>query len=202
MVFIIYCDTPKKALNMKIMNPTLHKAFSLALLCLFLQSNLAWADGPPKQKDTVKCTKHSDVIEEKAINSLREKMQKQLKDYNDARFQMADVLNAMVSDYSLQGYSKKRILGYAKHLKDISEKIPNLDPDTADYKNFDFQLGISFASTVIFLNTTDDVLKHFKAEQDNPESNISKFVENMTKEEVAYKALLKELQEKDAASCV
>lgn len=179
-----------------------YKVFSFTLLCLFFQFNHISADGVPRLKDTVKCTKNLADTEDKTINSLRNKMQMHLIEYNNARFKMADVLNAMVSDYSLQGYSKKRILGHAKYFRDMSKKVPNLDPDTADYKNFDFQIGMGFASTVIFLNSTDDVFEHFKADQQNPESNISKFVKNMSEKEVVFKTLLEELRSKDAANCV
>ena len=177
------------------------KTISLLLLSLTFSGNPLWADAIPKMKDTVTCTKKPDAKTDSTIQRLREKMQQQLHVYNEARFKMSDVLRAMVVDYSLQGYSRKRILGYAEHFQEMSENIPNLDPNTAEYKNFDFRLGMSFASTVIFLNSTKDVEKHFQADQKNPESNISKYVVEMDKEEVTYSSLLNELIKKDAESC-
>jgi lipoprotein NlpI len=183
------------------MKQHIFKTVSLLLLSLTISGNLSWADSVPRMTDTDKCTKKPDAKVDGTIYLLREKMQQQLKAYNDARFKMSDVLRAMVIDYSLQGYSKKRILSYAKHFEEMSNSIPNLDPDTAEYKNFDFRLGMSFASTVIFLNSTDDVLKYFQSDQKNPKSNISKYVIEMDMEGEAYTSLLNELRKKDAASC-
>ena len=177
------------------------KTVSLLLLSLTFSGNPSWADSIPTMKDTVTCAKKPDAKTDSTIQGLREKMQQQLKAYNEARFKMTDVLRAMVVDYSLEGYSKKRILSYAEHFEDMSNNIPNFDPDTAEYKNFDFRLGMSFASTVIFLNSTKDVEKHFQADQKNPESNISKYVVEMDKEEVSYSSLLTKFRKKDTERC-
>ena len=177
------------------------KTVSLLLLSLTFSGNPAWADAIPRMKDTVTCTKKPGAKTDGSIQVLRERMQQQLKAYNTARFKMSDVLRAMVVDYSLQGYSRKRILSYAEHFEEMSKNIPSLDPDTAEYKNFDFRLGMSFASTVIFLNSTEDVLKDFQADQKNPNSKISKYVIKMDLEAEAYTSLLNELRKKDAASC-
>ena len=124
----------------------------------------------------------------------------QLKAYNDIRYQMADVLCAMVDDYSLKGYSKKRVLGYASHFDDLSKNVPNLDPESATFQNFDFRIGMSFASTAIFLNSTPDVSEHFKADQKGPNSDITKFVKKLDKESDAYFALLKQVRNADSCS--
>ena len=178
------------------------KAISLLLLSLSFGVNSSWADSMPSMKDTITCSEKTNTKSDPTIQSLKEKLQHQLEAYNVARFKMSDVLRAMVVDYSLQGYSKKRLLSYAEHFEDMRNSIPNFNPNTAEYKNFDFRLGMSFASTVIFLNSTADVLEKFQADQKNPESNINKYIVEIDKEEGKYTHLLNEFKKKDAERCV
>ena len=110
---------------MNYLNQKLFKSLSLALLCLSFLSSPCWADIVPRLTDTVKCVKKPDAKVESTTQVLREKMQQQLKVYNEARFKMSDVLRAMVADYSLKGYSRKRILSYAEHFEEMSKNIPN-----------------------------------------------------------------------------
>ena len=163
-----------------------------------------WADMMPGQtpsiKDIGKCIKKTSTSKTVDTKSLRKKMQDQLEAYNNIRFQMADVLRTMVNDYSLKGYIKERILGYATHFDDMSKSVPNLDPESAPFKNFDFRLGMSFASTAIFLNSTPDVSELFKADQKDPNSPINQFAKKLDKESDAYFALLKQVRNVDSCS--
>ena len=126
-------------------------------------------------------------------------LQKSLQDYNVARVQVSDVLYSMADSYNLNAEVNEQLRGFADTFKKLSMELPQPDPNTTAFRNFDFKLGISLTAVTFFLNSGDESLtRQFKADQNNPESNLGTYLikldhsrENYTNQLENYTRLIK-----------
>lgn len=73
--------------------------------------------------------------------------------------------------------ARERLIGYAKNMEDMRKRLPPPDPDSNEFRNFDFQLGMTLASMTLFLNTEDAYLaERFITDRDNPKSELGMYL--------------------------
>lgn len=107
------------------------------------------------------------------LQSLRDK----LDDYNLIRLQVATVLRTFADKYELSGPTRKNLLAFAQNFEQMQEHLPDPDPDSDAFRNFDFKVGLAFTALTVFLNTEDESLAgHFYSDRENPGSELGVYL--------------------------
>lgn len=152
----------------------------LALFLAIIAAPLALADGmPPVPADY---PSHVTVGE-----CNRETVRQRLQEYNETRLAIAEVLRDMAKDQKLKDMSRQQLLGYADGFDQMRRDLPAPDPDSNEFRNFDFQLGIRITAMTLFLNSADENLAHrFTTDRDNPNSELGTYLARLEKSRLDY----------------
>lgn len=126
---------------------------------------------------------HLVVSECTSLASLREGLQA----YNLARLDVAGVLRSLATETDISEGSRTQLLGYADQFDDLRLHMPEPDPDSNAFRNFDFQIGLTFASMTVFLNTRYQALSdRFIRDRDDPDSGIGRYLADLEQHRVRY----------------
>lgn len=107
----------------------------------------------------------------------QQSVQRKLQDYNLARLDLAPVLRHLADDQPMSAEAHHQLLGFAANLEDMRDRLPEPDPDSSAFRNFDFHLGLTFTSMTLFLNTEDErLIERFTADRDNPNSELGRYL--------------------------
>ena len=110
-----------------------------------------------------------------------------LQDYNETRLQLASILRALASEHEAAPDARDRLAGYADNLDAMRHELPEPDPDSPDFRNFDFRLGIMLTSMTLFLNTEDEHLAaRFVRDRDDPDSTLGRYLARLDQSRSAY----------------
>lgn len=120
-----------------------------------------------------------------------EQIKLQLADYNTTRVEVSSVLRIMAHKYKLTGDSLERLLGFAKSFEQMEKELPAPDPDSDEFRNFDFKLGMKFTSLAIFLNTNKETAKHFYDDRSDANSELSMYLAELDDSREIYMSSLK-----------
>jgi len=168
----------------------MHNSFfitaSLYVLMTFSTSN--YADGIPAVP--------KDYPSHKALGKCYttqqiEQIQLQLADYNNTRVEVSSVLRIMAHKYKLSGESLKRLLGYAESFEQMEKDLPAPNPDSDEFRNFDFKLGLAFTSLAVFLNSDEATAEHFYDDQHNANSELGIYLSDLDNSREVYMSSLK-----------
>lgn len=125
-----------------------------------------------------------------------ETLSEHLQHYNVTRLELAGILRHLADDKSISPKAKNQLQGYAKNLDRMRQNLPEPNPDSDDFRNFDFQLGIALTSMTLFLNIEDENLtKRFVSERDNPESILGVYLTQLEDSRKQYMDGLSESKE-------
>lgn len=114
-------------------------------------------------------------------------LSERLHHYNIQRLELAKILRHFADDQSISPKAQQRLKDYAKNLDRMRANLPEPDPDTDEFRNFDFQLGIALTSMTLFLNIEDENLsERFKRDRDNPESALGDYLVELEKSRNQY----------------
>jgi hypothetical protein len=128
---------------------------------------------------------HSAVSGCTSLASLREGLQA----YNVARLEVSDLLRELAADTGTSDESRAQLLGYAEQFEDLRRQLPDPDPDSNAFRNFDFQIGLTFASMTVFLNSRDPALSaRFFRDRDDPQSGVGRYLAYLEQSRVRYAA--------------
>lgn len=143
---------------------------TLLALAGLLASVHVGADGmPPVPKDY--------PSHKLAGNCYQASLGRQLQSYNITRLQLADIMRHMADEPAAAPAAKDRLLGYADNLDGMRDHLPPPDPDSHEFRNFDFQLGITLTAMTLFLNTEDEhITRRFTRERDDPQSELGLYL--------------------------
>ena len=148
-------------------------------------------DNYPSHNQTTRCT------EPGSTTVLRQK----LNEYNVTRVQVSEVLYTMVESYKLNGEVREGLLGFAELFEKMGNELPQPDPDSDEFRSFDFKLGLSLAAVVFYLNTNDESLtQQFQRDQQNPNSALGSYLNDLDRSRGAYMAELEHSHSPDQAS--
>ena len=107
----------------------------------------------------------------------QDKLEEKLQHYNETRLALSEVLRHMADDQAMQPSARARLIGYAEHLEDMRKHLPPPDPDSNEFRNFDFQLGMTLTSMAVFLNTEDtDLAERFTTDREDPGSELGMYL--------------------------
>ena len=107
------------------------------------------------------------------LHDVRAKLQ----DYNHRRLEIAAVLRHIAEDQPMAAETQRELLGYAANLEELRTRLPDPDPDSNAFRNFDLRLGLTFTSIALFLNSNDEQLsERFFRDRDDPNSELGKYL--------------------------
>ncbi|MCB1800433.1 MAG: hypothetical protein KDI82_01975 [Gammaproteobacteria bacterium] len=163
----------------------MHTTMKLLVAALSLAAGLAVAHEPPpvpadypSHRQVGGCTSQA---------ALREGLQA----YNVARLEVADVLRNLAKEDGIAQDSRTQLLGYAEQFEEMRRRMPEPDPDSNEFRNFDFQIGLAFASMAVFLNTKDEALAdRFFKDRDQPASDLGRYLAHLERSRVHYTSQL------------
>lgn len=117
----------------------------------------------------------------------RQHLSRQLQDYNETRLALSVVLRNMAVDPAIQPHARELLIGYAANLENMRAHLPPPDPDSNEFRNFDFQLGITLTAMTLFLNSEDPGLaERFVADRDNPDSELGLYLVKLDNSRTHY----------------
>lgn len=163
----------------------------LGVAALLLSSAIT-ADGMPPVP--------ADYPSHKNVGACNEKLlRERLQHYNETRLQLADVLRGLADEPKTAQLAKTRLLGYADNLDGMRTHMPPPNPDSTEFRNFDFQLGITLTSMTLFLNTEDEHLaQRFIRDRDNPNSELGIYLARLDDSRKQY---MDRLESPGAGNC-
>jgi hypothetical protein len=111
-----------------------------------------------------------------------------LRDYNRTRLDVAPVLRRMaLGDPSIGDKSRAELLKFATNLDEMRQRLPEPDPDSTEFRNFDFRLGMTLTAIAVYLNTQDEQLSaRFIADRDNPDSELGRYLVRLDMSRQSY----------------
>lgn len=119
-------------------------------------------------------------------------LQQSLSRYNVTRLEVAAVLRKMADKYALEGDARDGLLSFAQSFEQMQQHLPAPDPDSDEFRNFDFKLGLSFAALNVFLNTRDEALaRHFFDDRKDPDSDLGLYLASLDSSRDSYMSSLK-----------
>lgn len=172
----------------------MHPKMRFTTAALSLAAGLAFAHEPPPVPTDY--PSHRQIGSCTSQATLREGLQA----YNVARLEVADVLRNLSTEDGIAEDSRTQLLAYADQFDDMRRRMPDPDPDSNEFRNFDFQIGLAFASMAVFLNTKDQALAdRFFRERDRPASNVGRYLAHLERSRVRYTSELDRARSADCA---
>jgi hypothetical protein len=118
-------------------------------------------------------------------------IQQQLDEYNVTRVRVSSVLRLMADKYKLSEDTRLRLLGFAENFEKMEKNLPDPDPDSDEFRNFDFQLGLSFTALTVFLNTNNETAAQFYDDRSNTNSDLGIYLSELDNSREIYMSSLK-----------
>jgi hypothetical protein len=104
-------------------------------------------------------------------------VRRKLQDYNHCRLDIATVVRHLAEEQPMGAEAQKELLGFAANLEEMRARLPEPDPDSNAFREFDFRLGLTFAAMVLFLNTKDERLTaRFVHDREDPNSELGRYL--------------------------
>ena len=134
------------------------------------------------------------------LSEMQRELGVRLDDYNHVRLDVAQMLRDVVRDYHLTGDERTRLLGFADNFDSMAAHLPAPDPDSSEFRNFDFQVGISFASVAVHLNENQALADRFRADQREPSSAVGRYMARLNASKEAYFSTLEHFRADSATA--
>ena len=159
-----------------------------SLYILMAYSTSSYADGiPPVPKDYPSHKALGNCYTTQQIKEIRQ----QLAEYNVTRVKVSTVLRTMSEKYKLSDDTRLRLLGFAESFEKMEKNMPEPDPDSDYFRNFDFQLGLSFTALTVFLNTNEETAAQFTDDRNNSNSDLGVYLAELDNSREIYMSSLK-----------
>jgi hypothetical protein len=172
----------------------MHLKRKLTTAALSLVAGLAVAHEPPPVPSDY--PSHREVGKCVSQGTLREGLQA----YNVARLEVAGLLRSLSEEDGIAETSRTQLLAYADQFDDMRHRLPPPDPDSDEFRNFDFQIGLAFASMAVFLNTQDEALaERFMRDRTQPSSAVGQYLSHLETRRVRYASDLDRAKSADCA---
>jgi hypothetical protein len=159
-----------------------------SLYILMAYSTSIYADGIPQVPDDYPSHKAlGNCYTTQQIKEIRQ----QLAEYNVTRVRVSTVLRVMSDKYKLSDDTRLRLLGFAESFEKMENNMPDPDPDSDNFRNFDFQLGLSFTALTVFLNTNEETTAQFADDRNNSSSELGLYLAELDSSREIYMSSLK-----------
>ncbi|MDX2505046.1 MAG: hypothetical protein QNL62_11315 [Gammaproteobacteria bacterium] len=167
------------------------------LFTLMIFSGSGYADGIPEvPKDYPSHKALGKCYTTQQIELIREQLNK----YNVTRLEVSEVLRKLADKYKLTGETRNRLLGFAGSFELMKKELPSPDPDSDDFRNFDFKLGLAFTSLTVFLNSNEDTAQSFYDDRDNKGSELGIYLAELDTSRDVYMSSLQTAS--NSSNCV
>lgn len=113
-----------------------------------------------------------------------------LQDYTELRLGIADVLRKLSDNYQLNDEQRKRMQGYVATFESLADTMPPAYPDSDEFQNFDFKMGMSFMSLLYYINEDEQTAKQFYSDRDDPQSIVGEYIAIVDASRSAYEDAL------------
>ena len=132
-----------------------------------------------------------------------EQIRQQLTRYNKTRVEVSIVLRKLADKYKLTEDTRRSLLGFAESFEQIENELPSPDPDSDDFRNFDFKLGLAFTALTVFLNTNEETAKPFYDDRLDKNSVLGIYLAELDISRDVYMSSLQSANKKldDKKSC-
>ena len=173
---------------------------STILVFLISYSSSSYGDGIPQVPEDYPSHKAlGKCYTTQQINEIRQ----QLAEYNVTRVRVSSVLRLMADKYELSDDTRLSLLGFAENFEKMEKNMPDPDPDSDNFRNFDFQLGLSFTALTVFLNTNDETAEQFTNDRNNSSSDLGVYLAELDNSREIYMSSLKPVssQQGDNSEC-
>ena len=161
---------------------------TINLYILMAYSTSSYGDGIPQvPKDYPSHKALGKCYPTQQIQTIRQ----QLAEYNVTRVKVSSVLRLMADKYKLSGDTRQRLVGFAENFEKMEKNMPDPDPDSDHFRNFDFQLGLSFTALTVFLNTNDETAAQFTDDRNNSSSDLGVYLAELDNSREIYMSSLK-----------
>ncbi len=120
----------------------------------------------------------------------RHALEQDLDSYNHARLEVAGMLRQIVHEYELEAATGQQLLNFANTFEEMAATIPEPDPDSNEFRNFDFRVGLSFAAVAAYLNDNDALAARFHADRLDPETTVGRYLARLDVSRDTYQASL------------
>ena len=168
-----------------------------SLYILLAYSTSSYADGiPPVPKDYPSHKALGNCYTTQQIKEIRQ----QLAEYNVTRVKVSTVLRAMSEKYKLTDDTRQSLLGFAESFEKMEKNMPAPDPDSDNFRNFDFQLGLSFTALTVFLNTNDETSAQFTDDRNNSSSDLGLYLTELDSSREIYTSSLKPVSSQQSSN--
>jgi len=159
---------------------------AVTLLACVLVSTAGWADGPEMHR------KPHLSAEQLAASCDKDSLYSHLHEYNLVRLQLAEVLRFLADDQPMDEKTRTQLIAYAGNLDEMKTRLPNPDPSSTEFANFDFHLGLTLTAMTVFLHTSEDSLRQrFESDRDDASSRLGTYLARLDKHRAAYETDLK-----------
>lgn len=167
----------------------MRKCVRIFIVSLFFLTNYAaHADGPPIFESSP--NKFNDCYS----STQQEQVKEDLTTYNIKRTEVANVLRTMSDKYQLTDESRKKLLNFAATFDRLGSNLPEPDPYSNEFQNFDFTIGLSLTALTFFLNTNKDITESFSLDRENAESELGLYLADLDKSREKYLSSLKKVK--------
>ncbi|MCW8944098.1 MAG: hypothetical protein OQL27_04930 [Sedimenticola sp.] len=114
-------------------------------------------------------------------------LQQTLGNYNRTRLDLSKVLQHIADTQPMADDTLKLLHGYIANLDEKRQQMPEPIPQSDEFKNFDFSLGLTLTSVTLFLHNRDEKLKQrFFTDRDNPNSTLGQYLTTLNQSRDAY----------------
>ena len=133
-----------------------------------------------------------------------QEIQQQLAEYNITRVEVSTVLRQMADKYKLTSATRLRLVGFAESFETMEKEMPEPNPDSDEFRNFDFKLGLSFTALTVFLNTNDETATPFNDDRNNSKSDLGVYLAELDNSRETHMSSLKPVsnQQSYSSSCI
>lgn len=115
------------------------------------------------------------------------RVRQQLSAYNEDRLALSIIIRHLAEDQGINAEARERLLGFASSLDTMRSHLPDPNPDSDEFRNFDFRLGMTLTSMLIFINTSDPILTtRFTEARDNPASELGVYLTKLDASRTTY----------------
>ena len=129
-------------------------------------------------------------------------LQQKLQAYNVTRVQVGDVLHNMADNYKLEAKVREGLQDFAENLTQMGKELPQPDPDSDEFRNFDFKFGLALTAVTVYLNTRDESLtRQFQSDQHNPDSVLGVYLTELDLTREAYMTGLDASSSRKTSAC-
>jgi hypothetical protein len=128
-------------------------------------------------------------------------MEEALDAYNHSRVGIGAMLRKVATEFDLEGEERSQVLAFATTFDQLAGQVPEPDPASEAFRNFDYRVGMSFAAVAVYLNAHDALSEQFHRGRKDPESTVGRYLAGLDARRQAYNDLVARWEVRVAEAC-